>query len=188
MPELDSTPEPWRSFLRELDGLITAPVSLHCIGGFVVTMLYGLSRPTADIDFIEIAPRTAWQAIREIAGPGGELHLKYGIYLELVTVAQPPINYESRLIEMFPCGLTNLYLMALDPYDLALTKLQRNGTRDRDDVRFLAKETVFDLNVFRDRYENELRSYVTNPDRDDLTMELWIEIIEEDRQAAREHS
>jgi hypothetical protein len=25
-------------------------VRLDCIGGFVVTMLYGLSRPTADVD------------------------------------------------------------------------------------------------------------------------------------------
>ena len=31
-------------------------VELHCLGGFVVTMLYGLERPTADIDVITIAP------------------------------------------------------------------------------------------------------------------------------------
>jgi hypothetical protein len=34
------------SFLKELDELATTTVSLHCIGGFVVTMLYGLSRTT----------------------------------------------------------------------------------------------------------------------------------------------
>jgi hypothetical protein len=44
-------PEPWRSFLSE--------VELHCFGGFVVTMLYGLARITADVDVITIAPGSA---------------------------------------------------------------------------------------------------------------------------------
>lgn len=34
--------EPWRSFLRELDELLTAPVELRCLGGFVVTQQYGI--------------------------------------------------------------------------------------------------------------------------------------------------
>ena len=33
-----------------------SPVRLNCIGGFVVTQLYGLDRATADIDVIELAP------------------------------------------------------------------------------------------------------------------------------------
>ena len=37
-------PEPWRSFLNELDRIANSTVRLDCIGGFVVTMLYGLSR------------------------------------------------------------------------------------------------------------------------------------------------
>jgi hypothetical protein len=39
---------------------------------------------------------------------------------------------------MFPGAYRNLHLMALDPYDLALSKLERNSQKDRDDVRFLA--------------------------------------------------
>ena len=35
---------------------------LDCIGGFVVTMLYGLNRPTADVDVLGIAPRAAADA------------------------------------------------------------------------------------------------------------------------------
>jgi hypothetical protein len=52
-----------------------------------------------------------------------------------VTVAQPPYEYETRLQEMFPRTFRHLHLMALDPYDLALTKLERNIERDRNDVR-----------------------------------------------------
>ena len=40
---------------------------------------------------------------------------------------------------MFAGTFQNLHLMALDPYDLALTKLERNFERDRNDVRYLAR-------------------------------------------------
>lgn len=36
--------EPWRAFLAALDALVTHDVRLHCCGGFVVTMRYGLAR------------------------------------------------------------------------------------------------------------------------------------------------
>jgi len=58
----EATPEPWRSFLNELDRIATSTARLDCIGGFVVTMLYGLSRPTADVDVLEIAPRAVADA------------------------------------------------------------------------------------------------------------------------------
>jgi hypothetical protein len=51
----EAIPEPWRSFLNELERIATTTVRLDCIGGFVVTMLYGLSRPTADTIFVNAA-------------------------------------------------------------------------------------------------------------------------------------
>lgn len=92
-----------------------------------------------------------------------------------------PENYEERLVEMFPGTFQYLRLFALDPYDLALTKLERNIQRDRDDVKHLARKVPFDLTVLKDRYERELRLYLGRPDREDLTLKLWIEMIEEDR-------
>jgi hypothetical protein len=131
----DAIPEPWLSYLNELDRIATSTVRLDCIGGFVVTMLYGLNRPTADVDVLEIAPLSAANAFAQVAMLGGPLYKKYGIYLDRVTVAQPPYEYETRLQEMFPRTFRHLHLMALDPYDLALTKLERNIERDRNDVR-----------------------------------------------------
>ncbi len=40
-------PSPWNRFLAELDARLPEPITLHCIGGFVVSVLYGLPRPTA---------------------------------------------------------------------------------------------------------------------------------------------
>ena len=43
-------PEPWHSFLAELDQAATEETRLDCMGGFVVTLLYGFSRETSDLD------------------------------------------------------------------------------------------------------------------------------------------
>jgi hypothetical protein len=148
MSRHEPIPEPWFSFLKELDALATTTVSFHCIGGFVVTMLYGLGRTTGDLDVLEVAPKSAADAFAKVAMQGGVLHQKYRVYLDQVGVTQPPYDYESRLCEMFPGAFRNLRLMALDPYDLALTKLERNIGRDRSDVRYLARTIPFDLKIF----------------------------------------
>ena len=66
-------PDPWAAFLRELDNLITEPVCLHCLGGFVINTFYGFTRPTGDIDFLQVVPQPALQAVSKITNEGGEL-------------------------------------------------------------------------------------------------------------------
>ena len=58
MPSESLPPEPWQSFFADIDDALHSTTRLDCIGGFVVTQLYGLSRPTADVDVIELAPRS----------------------------------------------------------------------------------------------------------------------------------
>jgi hypothetical protein len=62
-----------------------------------------------------------------------------------------------------------------------LAKLERNHEVDRDDVRFLAAAVPLDVNVLRERYASELRPLLGNPGREDLTLDLWTEIIQESR-------
>jgi hypothetical protein len=112
---------------------------------------------------------------------GGPLHKKYKIYLDHVGVAHVPEDYEERLTEIFPKVFKHLRLFALDPYDLALSKLERNIQRDRDDVMHLARTVPLDLEVLKDRYQEELRWQLANPEREDLTLRLWIEAIQEQR-------
>jgi hypothetical protein len=176
-----SIPEPWRSFLSDIDERLSEDVELHCLGGFVVTLLYDLRRPTVDVDVIAITPKGETDFLIRLAGQSSELHRKHKVYLQVVGVATVPDDYEERLAEMFPREFTHLRLLALDPYDLALSKLERNTERDRDDVKHLARIVPFDLKVLRKRYEKELRPYLGNPEREELTLELWIETISEDR-------
>jgi hypothetical protein len=96
-------------------------------------------------------------------------------------VAKVPDEYEERLTEMFAGEFKRLHICALDPYDLALSKLERNIQRDRDDVKHLARAIPLHLEILKERYEKELRWQLGNPEREDLTLKLWMEMIEEDR-------
>ena len=176
-----SIPEPWFSFLRELDSAVHEEARLHCMGGFVISMVYGFSRPTGDLDVLEIAPKEIGRSMLELGMRGGLLHKRYKIYLDHVGVAHVPDDYEDRLNEIFTGAFRYLRLLALDPYDLALSKLERNIQRDRDDVKHLARTVPLNLEDLKDRYQKELRWQLGNPEREDLTLQLWIEAIEEER-------
>jgi hypothetical protein len=181
MMNINPIPEPWRSFLSEIDAALEQETLFHCIGGFVITMLYGFDRTTADVDVILINPRNPDLKLISLAGKGSVLHKKYGIYLDRVTVAKLPIDHEERLTEMFPEAFQKLRLFAVDPYDLALSKIERNIERDVDDVMHLARTVPLDLDILRQRYYEELRPDLFVPEREDLTLKLWIEMIEEMR-------
>jgi len=179
---IERPPEPWRAFLSALDGLARERIELHCIGGFAVSLRYGLGRPTRDLDVAHVIPNDAAKWLTDVAGRDSDLHARHKVYLQIVSVATLPYHYADRLAEMFTGYCGRLRLLVLDPYDLALSKLPRNLAVDRQDVRYLAKTQQFDLGAFARRYREELRPYVTGaPDTHDLTLKLWIDAIEEER-------
>ena len=180
----NSLTEPWKSFFSEIDAALSEEVELHCLGGFVMTMLFQLDRPTSDVDILPIGSSADIEALMVLAGEGSLLHKKHRVYLQVVGVAVVPVDYEERLTEMFPGSFKHLRLCALDPYDLALSKLERNTQRDRDDVKHLARDVPFDRDVLKERYQKELRPDLRTPEREDLTLNLWIEAIEEERGTA----
>jgi hypothetical protein len=124
----------------------------------------------------------AGRPVLELGMQAGALHKKYRIYLDHVGVAHVPENYEDRLTEIFPKAFKHLCLLALDPYDLALSKLERNIQRDRDDVKHLARTVPLDPEVLKYRYQKELRWQLGNPEREDLTLQLWIDAIQKQSQ------
>lgn len=79
--------------------------------------------------------------------------------------------------------LDGMISFALDPYDLVLAKLERNLQRDRDDFAYLAQTIPMDMSILRNRYAEEMRGYLGRPEREDLTPQLWIDIVEERRQS-----
>src|SRR5215210_8359782 len=94
-------PEPWRGFLLDVDKQLPSTVVLHCLGGFAISLVYGLTRPTVDIDVCDVAPGRAKAELVSLAGEGSPLHRKHAVYLQIVTMASLPHDYESRLTEAF---------------------------------------------------------------------------------------
>ena len=167
--------EPWLSFLREVDQELERPISVHCLGGFVLAVLWELPRPTGDVDFIEVEPSEASSELLGIAGEGTELANRYKLHFHRVTVAEFLEDYSSRLVDITPGSFGRLRLLALEVHDLALAKLGRNSPRDRSDVKFLAEKSTLDRRLLRGRFESEMRPYVLDEARESLTLELWLE-------------
>jgi hypothetical protein len=142
----ESPPEPWRSFLKKLDQLVKERIDLHCVGGFSVTLQFGLSRNTADMDILPVTPSQRLAELVRLAGQDSE-HLR---------------------------------LFSLEAHDLALTKLERNSEKDRQDIEGLARVGKLDPTILRDRYVKELRpNPLSHLERHDLAMGPWVESIQE---------
>jgi Nucleotidyltransferase of unknown function (DUF6036) len=172
----DRPAEPWLSFLTELDAKLDEPADFHCIGGFVVSQHYGFGRETADLDVLRVIPRQAADRVVHLAGKGSGLHKKYRVYVDHVGVANYPADYEGRLIRAFPVW-PKVRLWALEPHDLALTKLERSIERDIRDVIYLANAGLIDRVTLAARFETELEPYITGrtPTWHRTTLKMWID-------------
>ncbi len=174
----DQPPEPWHSFFLDIDKAFDQPVALQCIGGFAIAMLYGLPRPTVDVDFLSVVPPDEMGRLEALAGMGSALHRKHGVYVQHVGIVTVPESYEDRLIPIFPGAYGRVRLTGLEGHDLALSKLERNSGRDREDVKFLSRAVPLDPATLEDRYRSELRPYLAAAERHDLAMRLWTEMLQ----------
>ena len=165
----------WHAFLEEVDRLLKKSDELHCLGGFVLTALYGLPRPTGDVDYIAAIPSDRVIDLERIAGQGSTLAEKLGLYFQYVTVADVPEDYGERLTELFPSHFSKLRLLALEVHDLVLAKLVRNSPVDLEDAKFLARTGKLDEALLQQRYQQELRPNLANEKRHDLTLKLWLD-------------
>ncbi|HVP47151.1 MAG TPA: DUF6036 family nucleotidyltransferase [Bryobacteraceae bacterium] len=184
MPNRDP-PDPWHSFLAEVDSKLDDMVHLACIGGFVLTVHYGLDRQTSDIDFLAVGmPRALIALLEKLAGKESSLRKKYGVYLDPVGpgIVDLPCDYRTRLDELFLSTYSHLRLQALDPYDLLLSRLKRNDKRDRDDVEHLAVKVPLESGALRQRYERELQPHLYRHEQFDERVEQWAEMIDRVRE------
>jgi hypothetical protein len=62
--------------------------------------------------------------------------------------------------------------------DLALSKLERNSKRDREDLLGLARASLVDAVELKTRYLEEVRPYLLSKHSwHDRSLELWLEMI-----------
>ena len=175
MPE--SLEDSWLRFLLDIESALAAEARVHCLGGFAIAAQFGLTRTTGDLDLIEVPAKTATELL-EIAGKGTPLAKRHRMYIDIVAVGFPPHNYSDRLIKLNLPGLVKLQLFLFEKHDIVLSKLSRAIERDWEDVKYLAANAGLDVEVLRQRFRDELREFCTNPRREELTLDLWIEEIE----------
>jgi hypothetical protein len=168
-------PEPWLSFLRDVDRALSQPVEIGCIGGFVLLVMWEIPRATGDVDFIYIDPEGADEELLNIAGEDTELWKRYKLKFQRVTVADIPEGYAARLSNITPPSFQRLHLRALEVHDLVLTKLGRFKPVDRQDIAFLVNAGALDRGVLERRFEEEVRPYVLNEPRATANMKLCLD-------------
>jgi len=190
-PETKSSPHlppQWAGFLLEADKLLKTRVTLHCLGGFVLTVLYGVPRSTGDVDSIAVIPIERLSELLSVAGSESPLSVKHKLAIQHVTVADVPENYESRLEEVFAGRFSKMQLLVLELHDVVLAKLTRNSVVDQQDVKFLAQKGQLSAEILRARYQVELRPGL--PDSrlswHDQTLELWLSYFGEQGTLAME--
>lgn len=88
-------PEPWSSFLREVDRGLSTQTTAHCLGAFVLHVLWELPRVTGDVDIVEVEPSTAAEERLRLGGEDSALSRRYKLRFHRVTVAEYPEGYAS---------------------------------------------------------------------------------------------
>lgn len=94
-------PEPWLSFLRDVDSALSRHVEVHCLGGFVLSVLWELPRPTGDVDFIEIKPSGAASELNDIAGADSRLAGSHKLRFHQATFTSKSEHYQNRIRNSF---------------------------------------------------------------------------------------
>lgn len=146
-------PEPWKGFLADVDRKLAGPTEVHCLGGFVLAVLWDLPRPTGDVDFIDIVPPSASDDLLKVAGEGSVLANKHRLKFQRVSIADHPDGYVSRLINITPRSFHRLRLLVFEVHDLVLAKVARCAPRDRADIGFLVRKEALDRSLLERRYQ-----------------------------------
>ncbi len=145
----------WKAFLIDVDIALSQEFTLRCLGGFVLAARYGLPRPTGDMDYIEITPGDRELEMLSIAGPDSRLAKKHRLFIHRTTISQYPDEFESRM-DRPDLGLQKLKLHVLGPYDLALSKLCSDRTKDTEDAKHLIQEAHLELDEFLRIWNSEM--------------------------------
>lgn len=81
-------PEPWLSFFSEIDADLDEETQLHCLGGFVVTVVYGRKREISDIVVLTLVQHAP--GLFDRTGIGSDMYKRFGLYLDPVGIATLP--------------------------------------------------------------------------------------------------
>lgn len=149
------------AFLQRLSERVAKPSKIYVLGGSALILLGG-SRPTIDIDFVgdDLNISEFQRTIHLLAD-------EMSIEVEPVSINQfipMPKGSEERNIRIGQFG--NLEVYVLDPYAIAISKLDRGFDSDIEDIVFLIQNGFVEYEHLKSMMETALqqsRKFDLNP-------------------------
>ena len=140
-----------REFLTELRNRYSKQETLYLLGGSALILL-GSSRDTLDIDYVgDDTQKDEFQIlIEEIAS---ELELETEV-VPIERFIPLPEGNEKRKIHIGQFGNVNVYV--LDPYSIALSKVDRGFETDLEDIIFLIQHNQINMEELGQILKNSL--------------------------------
>ncbi|MBI1296079.1 hypothetical protein GC175_14090 [bacterium] len=149
------TAERIHQFLTELAIRYTDPAEIVLLGGSALCLL-GSERPTLDIDYVgDDLRKSNLQLVID------QLSDELQVPIEPVPIGDfvpIPDGADKRHIGIGRFG--RLEVFALDPYTIALSKLDRGFDSDLEDIRFLLRQNLVSITELERVVENALQNAV----------------------------
>lgn len=135
-----TAPEQLQRFLSELGSRCEEPASLYLFGGSALILL-GATRLTGDIDFtIQAGQGEVLRSLINTVAAELNLDVEESIPQDFMPL---PANSEERRQLIGHFGLLDAYI--LDPYSIAVMKIDRSFKTDLQDVQFLLQAKIINL-------------------------------------------
>lgn len=116
-------------FLRLVDAELTRPCAIVLIGGAALSLGYHSSHATSDIDLWSPAKGPFWAAVAKVKKRDSD-----SVPIEHAAIAEPPYDFEDRLVTLDLEGLAHLTVQVPEAHDLVLLKTGRAEAHDLDAV------------------------------------------------------
>lgn len=152
---------------------------MHVAGGAALHFYTG-ERVSRDIDAAfsrRIAlPENLEVAYRDADGAARLLYLDRQ-YSDTLALMHEDAYDDSRPLSLSGVDAAVLEVRLLSPLDLAVTKLGRFSSQDRDDIAALARHKLIEAGSLRKRAQEALAGYVGDTARVQASIELAVRIV-----------
>jgi len=165
-------PEELIQFLQKTDEFLSTDCELIVIGGAAASLAYGAIRTTTDIDLATVPPEHFLTALKLASKETG-----LSIPVSYVGLHEPPYAYEDRLTVLRNPAFNKLHLYMPERHDLALMKMVRGYENDIQVIEEIHQNHPFKLEIFVERFMDEMTQVSGNPTYIRLNFLLVVETL-----------
>ena len=134
-------------FLGLIDSELSRPCTIVLIGGAALSLGYRSSHATTDMDLWSPARGAFWAAVEKV-----KKRQLDSVPIERAGIAEPPYDFEDRLVPVKLKGLANLTVLIPEAHDLVLLKTARAEAHDLDAVEDIHRVHPLSLETLIERY------------------------------------